>query len=377
MPRCLLVFEPPDGGVAENVLQLARGLPAHGWQPVVAGPAASVIYDELEAAGVAVHRLAMRRGYGRPDRDARSVRELAAVLARERFDLVHAHAAKAGVLGRLAARRARVPAVYSPHCFPFVGPWGIGRRAFSVTVERALGRRTGAILCVAEAERREALARGVAPAARLHVIHNGSAPCPSGLEPDEELATFAAGGPLAATLSVLRPQKGVHHFIEAAPAILAAVPDARLAVIGNDVVGVEPLRPRLEARARELGLDGRLRFFDFRPPPARQLQDVHVFVLPSDWEAFPISILEAMACGVPQVVTDVGGSAEAVAGGETGVVIPPGDPARLADAVAGLLADAPLREAMGAAARERHAERFGLERMVARTASLYDAVVAR
>jgi glycosyltransferase involved in cell wall biosynthesis len=368
--RVLLAFEPPDGGVAEQVLQLARLLPEHGWEPTVAGPAEAITYPALEEAGVPIARLDIDRGLN-PARYLQATAALAARLRDGRFDLLHAHSSKAGVLARVAARRARTPAVYSPHCFAFVGPQRALRRLPAIAVERGLARVTAATICVADDECEVAREARIGAPDRLRVVHNGAAACREDLERDAELAEFAAGGPLAAVLTALRPQKAVHVFVAAAPAILERVPDARLAVIGDG-----ELRGELEAQARALGVGDRLRFFGFRRPAARQLREIDVFVLPSLWEAFPISVLEALACGVPQVATDVGGTGEAVAEGETGLLCPPGDAAALADRVARLLADPAARERMAAASRDRHAERFTLDRMATETAAVYESVVA-
>jgi glycosyltransferase involved in cell wall biosynthesis len=284
---------------------------------------------------------------------------------------VHAHSAKAGVLGRIAAFGTGTPAVYSPHCFPFVGPWGPPRRHFSIAVERLLGPRTTAIVCVAEAERRLALRHRLAPGSRLHLVPNGTPDCDDALEPDPELAAFAEGGPLAACIAVLRPQKAVHVFVDAGPKVLASVPGSRLAVVGDG-----ELREELERRARSRGLESsRFRFFPFAPPTARQLRSLDVFVLSSAWEAMPVAVLEAMACGVPQVVTDVGGTAEAAVDGETALVCPPNDPQALADRIVALLRDPELRERMARASRERHARHYRVQRMVEATARVYGAVL--
>jgi glycosyltransferase involved in cell wall biosynthesis len=368
VPRCILIFEPPDGGVAENVMQLALGLPERGFDVTLAGPQDALPYAELEGT-VDIHRLPFERGYGHPLRDVDALRRLTSILRRGRFDLVHSHSAKAGVLGRIAAKATGTPSLYSPHCFPFVGPWGPPRRIFSTTVERALGPVTDGILCVADQERGLALEKRLVPPERLFVVHNGAPDCGDDVARDVELDGWE-GGPLAATMAVLRPQKAVHVFVEAAPAILARVPDARLAVIGN---GEE--RARLEARARELGLGDRLRFVDFKPPSSRQLRSLDVFVLPSSWEAFPISVLEAMACGVPQVATDVGGTSEALADGVTGLLCPPEDPAALADRVATLLEDEAMRARMAEDGRRRFDERFRIERMLDGTAEVYERVL--
>jgi glycosyltransferase involved in cell wall biosynthesis len=368
--RCLLAFEPPDGGVADHVLRLAAGLRQHGWEPAVAGPERSAITGQLGDAGIRYVPLPWTRGYSRPWSNVGVARALAAAAREVRPDLMHLHSSKAGAVGRPVARRAGVPAVYTPNCFAFMIPGARAKQRLLATVERRLTALTASIICVAEDERRAALRARVAPPGKLRVIHNGAMDCPSGLEPDPELTAFAAGGPTAACIVVLRKQKAVDTLLDAAPAVLARVPDARIAIVGDG-----PERPALEARARALGLGERVRFFAFRPPPARQLASADVFVLPSAYEAFPIAILEAMACGVPQVATTVGGVAEAVVEGETGRLCPPGDPPALAEALVAVLDDPGARARMGSASAARHAERFTVGRMVAATAEEFDRVM--
>jgi glycosyltransferase involved in cell wall biosynthesis len=369
VPRCLLVFEPPDGGVAQHVLDLALGLPAHGWEAAVAGPAESAIYPALQAAGVAHERLPIRRAL-RPGPYARAFAILRRRARSGRYDLLHLHSSKAGAIGRPAARFGGAPVVYTPHCFPFIGPQSRRRRVLSGAVERGLALWTDAIVCVSEDERREAL-RVRIDANRLHVVHNGSAPCKDEQAPDAALAEYVAGRPSAGTIAVLRPQKGVDVFVRAAPAILESVPEARLAVVGDG-----PMRPELEELARRCGVEEQLRFFAFSAPASRYLRALDLFVLPSLWEAFPISVLEALACGVPQVASDVGGTDEALLEGRTGLLCPPGDPAALAAAVVALLRSQDRRSAMAEVSRARHADCFGLDRMLARTAGLYRSVVS-
>ncbi len=369
MPRCLLVFEPPDGGVATHVAALARALPDHGWSVLVAGPAEAIVYPELERAGVELVRLPIGRSL-RPRPYARALRQLTRLAGG--VDLVHGHSSKAGAIARVAAAIARTPCVYTPHCYGFVGPVGAKRKAAATVVEGTLGRVTAATICVADEERRLAARYRITPRERLHVVHNGCRSCDDSAAPLPALASLAAEGPLAACVTVLREQKGVDVFLRAAPLVLERRPEARLAVVGNG-----DLRAPLEAQAATLGLGPRLQFVDFEPPAARALASLDVFVLPSRWEAFPISVLEALACGVPQVATDVGGTGEAVAGGVTGLLCPPEDPAALADRIVSLLADAGRREQMGTASRARHAESFTLERMTAGTVAVYESALAR
>lgn len=373
VPRVLLLFEPPDGGAAENVVQLALGLRDQGFEPELAGPLESAIYERARAAGVAVFPLSLERGYGDPQRDLAALRRLVGLIRARRYDLVHCHAAKAGVLGRLAATALRKPVIYTSHSFPFVGDFSEARRIFSIAVERALGPLSDAILCVCESERQEALDHRVADASILHVIYNACAPCQGDVGLDARLSAMREGGPVAAAVTVLRAQKSVDVLLDAAPMVFERVPEARIAVVGDG-----PLRDELHAHAARLGLDSdeRFAFLPFEAPPARHLRAMDLYVLPSSWEAFPIGVLEAMACGVPQVATDVGGTGEAVTP-ETGRMVPKRDPRALADAMCELLSDPERRAAMAEASRARHSEHYTLDRVVAETAGLYRHVLDR
>lgn len=114
MTRVLLVFEPPDGGVAEQVKQLALNLGSFGFEVELAGPEESIIYPALEAAGLPFARLPFERGYGAPGRDSAALRRLTGLFRARRPALAHCHSAKAGVLGRLAGRLTGTTVVYSP-----------------------------------------------------------------------------------------------------------------------------------------------------------------------------------------------------------------------------------------------------------------------
>jgi glycosyltransferase involved in cell wall biosynthesis len=368
--RILLVFEPPYGGVAEHVVHLAARLGSYGHEVEVAGPAQAENYERLAESGTPIHRFPLARGFAHPSSDLRALRRLAALLDAKQVELVHCHGAKAGVIGRMAARLRRVPAVYSPHCFRFIGEISPARRLIATALERALAGSTAATICVCADERSQALARRIASPERLHIVYNGSEPCQQ-VGIDEKLLSLRGDGMLAGVVTVLREQKRVDLFIDAAPRVLARVPEAKLVIVGNG-----PLRAELEARAAALGLsdERRFAFVGFRRPAARYLRALDVYVLPSAWEALPIGILEALACGVPQVTTDVGGTAEAVTE-HTGILVPPRDAESLADAIVELLSDAARRSRLGKASRARHRRHFGLDRMVAETAAVYDTVL--
>jgi glycosyltransferase involved in cell wall biosynthesis len=259
----------------------------------------------------------------------------------------------------VAAKLARLPSVYTPHGFPFVGEMGAARRRFGVVMERALDPFTDVTICVCGFERDLAREHGLR--SRLEVVHNGCPPAPatdSAIEP---------GGLVVGAVSTLRRAKRIDVLLDAMPLVIEQVPEARLVVAGEG-----PLRDELHAQAERLNLP--VEWHPFVPPPARYLSGLDVYVLSSSWEAFPIGPLEAMACGVPQVVSAVGGTGEAVTP-ETGVRVPPREPGPLADAIVALLQDPERRARMRAASIRRHAEHFTVDRQVAGTAAVYDSVL--
>ena len=367
--RVLHVFQPPDGGVPEHVATLVPALCALDCQAVVAGPAEAAVYGDIEPVAPIV-RLQFEDGFGAPVSDARVLARLVRLIRSERPDLVHAHSVKAGALARVAARVGGTPLVYSPHSFPFTGDFGRARLAASRAVERRLAPWTSAFVCVSEHERRIALDFGL-PAAKLELVRHGVPACPR-VEPDRDLTRWAAGRRVVAAVAAFRHQKGLDLLVRSAPAILAAAPDACVALVGGG-----RLEPQLRALAAALRLPAdRFRIFPFTRPSGRYLQSIDLLVMPSRWEAFPIAAIEALACGVPHVATDVGGLDEAVVDGVTGTLVPPEDPRALAEAAIALMASPPTLRAMSVAARKRHDEMFAVERMAAETAAVYETVLA-
>jgi glycosyltransferase involved in cell wall biosynthesis len=171
------------------------------------------------------------------------------------------------------------------------------------------------------------------------------------------------------TVTVLRAQKAIHVLLEAFARLLQRMPEARLAIAGNG-----PLRDKLEARASDLGLDGRVHFLGWCEDVAGVLRAVDVAALSSDYEGSPLFALECAEHGAPLVSTDVGNVATLL--GEDGVVVVPRrDPTALAEALEALLGD-PARRAAQAAAAARHVPRHELETVTQEFADLYERLYA-
>jgi glycosyltransferase involved in cell wall biosynthesis len=355
-----------------HVLRLSVGLRDLGWDVEVAGPPDSVVWPDLEAAGVPLHPLSIRSEPGVADLpgtvDVRVARALRALDRRSPYDIVHAHSSRAGGLVR-AALPDRRRLIYTPNCFAFTTGFSRMRRAVYRGLEQVLVPRTGALVATCEWERGQA-ARLIGAAARTIVIPNG-VPLFDAAGDETPLAAFADGRPLAGMVAALRDQKDPLALVRAAAAMAdGGEPPGRVAIVGNG-----PLAADVEAEIKRLGVGDSVRRFPFEGPPEAYLRALDLFVLPSLWEAFPIANLEAMACGVPVLATRVGGVGEQVVDGVTGRVIAPHDPRALAEALAEALGDVARLRAWGEAARERVRSRYTIGSVAEQTATLYRAAM--
>ena len=358
----LQVLQPQDGGVAAHVLQLATGLRRRGWQIEVATPASSAIADPLRAAGVPVHDLPLVREPG--PSDVAAIRSLRALDARAGYALVHGHSSKAGALVRTALPDRR-RLLYTPHCFAFAARFGGPQQLLYRAIEQAVVPRTGAIVAVCDWERREA-ERLWGAGGLVRYIEYGVEAC-GGAVPDPELIEFKGDAPLAGMVSVLRRQKDPLLAVRAMARLAArGRPPGRLAIVGNG-----PLEGAVRDEIARLGVGEHVRWFPYRGAVGPYLAALDAFVLPSAWEALPLSLLEAMSCGLPVIATAVGGTPEAVEDRVTGRIVPHGNARALADALWSLLSDSVLRAELGRAGLAAYAARFKAGRMIDETESLY------
>ena len=311
---------------------------AHGPGPV---------REAAAAAGVPFVSLRYVRRRLDPLGDALGLIELVRLFRRVRPDIVHLNSSKMGFLGRLAAALAGVPIrVLTAHGWAFAWHTGVASRMYRLA-DRLMAPLTTCVIAVSHQQRAAGLRAGTCRAGRTVVIHNAVEPGPAPRRP-------ASGGPVR-LVSVGRPSppKDVVTLVRA----LALVPSGSVRV---RLVGDGRERPALEAEAARLGVDGALEFLGERRDVPALLADADVFVLSSRSEGMPVSVLEAMAAGLPVVASAVGGVPEVVVSGETGVLVPPGDPPALAEALARLAADPDLRLRFGRAGRTRAEEHFGL-----------------
>ena len=371
--RVLLVVTHLDpGGAQETVLLLAEGLPSHGFEVTVAArPGAEE--PRVRACGAAVERLEHLYRPVAPVRDVRAYRELRRVVG-SGYDVVHTHSSKAGVLGRLAARRAGVPAVvHTSHGLPVTPDMGTVTRTLLTVAERAAARACDCVVAVSDATARELVALGIARPDRIAVV-------PSGVDvarfaaPVDRAAAKAAldldpAAPVAGWVGRHFEQKRPDQVVAAARRIVADVPGATFVMVGGG-----PLIEQTRAAAAD---EPRIKVLGHRSDVENVYAAIDVMLLASAWEGLPRTVIEAHAAGVPVVSTDVSGVGEVVAHGATGFLVPLGEWEALSAHAIALLRDGPRRETMASAAKRRVGDLYSASHTVAATAELYDSIVSR
>jgi len=306
-------------------------------------------------------------------RDAAGFCSVLAHLRRNQYDLIHTHSAKAGALGRVAAFLAAPNArrVHTPHAFPFLMPTGSTKRRLYALAEHGLARITDRFVAVSEGEGRHAAA--LHPSARVSVVHNGIEPGPFEAAGAQRTETRQALGVaredfLLGCVGRLTAQKGQSLLLSALAFLEGRLPGrVRLLLVG----GGED-RQALEGLAQNLGIQSRIVFAGHRADVVPFYGAMDLYVLPSLYEGCPYTLLEAMAAGLPCIATAADGSADIVADGATGRLVPLNDPWALAAAIEAALADPAARSRWGAAGRVRVRERFTSRQMIAGLEQAYE-----
>lgn len=358
--RVLLVAQPVSAGVPHHVIELLPRLEEAGLRIDVMCPRRSVLWAAAAGRpGVRLH----------PMPDARTPRpgDLAAfvLLVRllRRVDVAHAHSSKAGMLVRgaaVVARRTR-RVVFTPHGWSFWAYEGLPGR-LAKTLERLAARWCATIVTVSVHEREAGLAAGVGHRSQYRVVPNGVDPARFAAEPVPVPGRIVMVGRLA------RPKRQ-DLAIRALAVVRRNCPQAHLELVGDG-----PLRAGLEQLADAHGVADAVAFLGERDDIPERVRGAACVLLASRYEGCSLAVLEAMAAGRPVVASRVGGMEELVEDGVTGRLAA-NEPEEMAAALAEVLGSSAEGEAMGAAARQRVAERFGAKHMVVGVLAAYSELV--
>ena len=360
--RVATVITRLEGGAGVLALRGAMAMDPDAFAVTIVTGSGDRLLDAARAAGLEIIVEPSLRAPIAPRSDMQALRRLTTLVGRRNYDVVHTHCAKAGTVGRLAARRAGVPrTVHTFHGFPFHEFQSIARKQAYVSIERRLGRFTDVALCVGAGVAAEAVRRQLVAPERIRTI----GVVVDGL--DETTATATAptaqarrrgritlGLPLDATVvgavGRLTYQKAPEDFLAAMQQL------GRPEVTGLWVGGGE-LAERIGRRARALS-GTRVVLAGERTDVLELLPAFDVFALPSRYEGLPTAVVEAMSCGVPVVATAVNAVSDVVVPGETGLLVPPHRPDLMAAGI-GYLLDSPAAAArMAATTRRRLTGRY-------------------
>lgn len=355
-----LITNSEIGGAQAHVADLLRALRGQVDATVLAG-GDGPLFAAARAAGANTVRLSLLDNTMSPLRAVSTLRQIVAALRQAAPDVIHVHSAKAGALGRLAGWWLGIPVVYTVHGFAFKPAAPAVRRIASRLAEWCLAPLTSHLICVADAERAMAASLPIA-STRVSVIHNGIADTPERAAPGEPLRRIVMVARFAAPK---RPEVLIRAFAR------AGIDDCELVIAGDG-----PLRDDMRALAHQLA-PGRIHLPGNIDDIPGLLASAQLFVLVSDHEGLPLSILEAMRAGLPVVATDLPGIREQFGAESAGVLLSGNDDVSLAR-ILGALATGPERRiVLGQAARGRWARAFELGPMADATWRVYQQAIGQ
>ena len=372
------------GGSAENTFITVRDLDKARYDVIlVKGASPPGNPEDPEAAAIQANMTAAREHQVRliglrhlvrnlkPFSDIIAFFSLLNIIWREKPHIVHTHTSKAGILGRWAAWFCRVPIiVHTPHGHVFWGYFSPWQTRLFILFERWTARITNAIVTLTPQEKEDHFRFRIAPEEKFAVIHSGvdlrtfRAGLYQPLE-TKALLGISPGMTVVGTVGRLTAVKGQEVLIRAASELIRQGEKIFLVLLGDG-----ELRRDLEELRLRLDIAEYVRFLGWRPDVARIMAVCDIFCLPSRNEGMGKVLVEAMAMGKPIIASSIGGIPDIVRSGENGILVPVGDAAAWAEAIARLCRDPEKRRRMGDAGMQM-APRYSSEEMIKRIDQLY------
>ena len=360
------------GGTETQAVELALRLPVNAYDITlgclrVKGP----LLEKLKGSAVAIREFHPVGGMDSP-RGLYQMARLATYLRREKFDVVHTHDLWTNLMGVLAARMAGVPAIVSSRRDLAHFDWYQGSRRHWL---RRIQNLSGVVLANATPIRDALVAEDGFSPEKLRVIHNGvdTLKFQRGRRDRERLFPGTENQKLVVLVGNMHTDvKGHPWLIDSAPAVLKEFPQTRFVFAGDG-----DSRPAFEEKVAKLGLQGNFRFLGRRSDIPDVLASCDIAVLPSRAEGLPNAVLEYMAAGLPTIVSRVGGNAELVEDGVTGLLVPAADSAAIAGALLRLLRDPEMSRRMAESGRKVAVENYSFERLIREVDALYTELLRR
>ena len=355
-------------GTERHMLDLACALTAEGAEVEILCPPGALLAERAAREGVPCFPLACETKFSLLS----ALPPLRRAARAGRWQVLHTHNGRTTLLAALALSGGNATALATTQ--HFVHPARTKRRGviawISKGIHGAVGRRVDQVVAISEAVREAAVARENAVTGKISVVLNGirdpAAGTLTGPEAIRRALGVETGIPLVVCLSRLDAEKNLEVLIEAMGAVAAAIPQAVCVVAG---AGGE--QAKLQRQIDTASLGGQVRLLGFQADPLSLVRAGNLFVLPSALEPFGLSIVEAMALGVPVIAVDAGGPREIIVEGGSGLLVPPGDPTELGAKIITVLREPDLAARLGAGGRERFLQAFTARRMAAEMLAVY------
>ncbi len=361
----------PRDGAQRQLLELVKGLDKKRFRPVVLTFRSG---GSMEAEFKAIPRVRLISLERKKKSDFLYVFKVLRLLRRLEADVVQPFLTPATFYGLIPALLSHTPVkIVTERSGIGLRNAPLGYRLY-LRAEDFLTRYADIVVANSEAGREYLIKRGIAPE-RVKVIYNGLNVTRlnsngKDVERIRQALGLPTGGQVVGIMARLFPVKRHDIFLQAAALVNQAIPETRFAIVGDG-----PWRSYLEALSQKLGLESKVAFLGEQREVGPYLAAFDVAALTSETEGCSNSVLEAMAVGKPVVATDVGGNRELIDNGETGFLVPFGDPKALSEAIIRLLRDPVLARMIGERAKERTIHRFSLENMVNQYESLYETAL--
>lgn len=365
-----MIDQPFLGGGQANILSLVDSLDSLRFEVAVCSRGNGPFVDEVKKRNVEHFSVPFSKKINR-----KIFKNIISILQNNRIDILHTHGGVAGFFGRWAAHKCNIPVIiHTLHGIHYLHYRNIFLKYFYVLLERMFSRFTHALIFVSDADRERGRKLRLAPEEKLMVIKNGIdfSLFESQVEKvDRQNYTKSEFGldssqPCVGTVARLHRQKGIPFLLRAARRIKKAFPKSRILIVGGG-----PLQKKLERMNRSLGLEGFVLFLGERKDTAQLFSLFDVFVLPSLWEGLPYVLMESAALEKAVVATDIDGVRELIKDGETGVLVPPKNPVKLAEAVIRLIQDENYASKLGENLKREIYQRYTLSQMVDQIQDLY------
>ena len=352
------------GGAQIHVRDLATRLSRKGHEVIVVAGGNGLLFEHLQQLNIPYYRLPSLIRPIRPVKELEALYHLIRLLRRECPDLVSLHSSKSGLLGRIASFPAKAPAVFTAHGWAFTEGTPRMPRLFYMALEKMAAPLARRLITVSRFDRELAQECRVGKPEQLITIHNGM--------PDiaEELLATPEKEPVRMVMVARFSGQKDHQTLLQALAQIGTSQEWSL-----ELIGTGPGREEVARQVRDLGFEDRVEFAGEVDDVAQRLAHGQLFILTSNWEGLPRSIIEAMRAGLPVVASDVGGVSEMVRDGENGFLVEPGNVEQLSERLRELMADSELRKRMGRRSRDCYEKGFRFEEMVENTLEVYRAVV--